>query len=194
MHRYALLSLLPVVLGCANPKSDACASFMANNAATASPFCATFTQSKVTEASALPAWAAACNSKPSHVSKECSCYFTGGSAPTTTTTSQQTSAPVTTTLTTVMSAAPTSGGGGNACGSAAVDGLVGFGVGATGGGSGAGVTVTSCSELEAAIANGGVIKIQGILTGCDVLKVNGDTTIIGVGADSGKWPRDTRPS
>ncbi|KAH6897370.1 pectin lyase fold/virulence factor [Thelonectria olida] len=78
MHRYTLLSLLPVVLGCANPDTNECASYMANNAATASAFCATFTQSTVTETAGLPSWASACSYKPKHISKECSCHFTAG--------------------------------------------------------------------------------------------------------------------
>lgn len=66
-----------------------------------------------------------------------------------------------------------------------VDELVGFGQGTTGGGSGEGTTVTSCSALESAVAAGGVIKISGMLTGCGIIDLQGDTTVIGVGADSG---------
>ncbi len=96
MHRYALLAVLPAVLGCANPDSNACASYISANKATASAFCATFTKSTVTATTGLPAWASNCSNKPSQISKECSCYYTGaaGSTPTTTT------AKVTTTLVT----------------------------------------------------------------------------------------------
>lgn len=69
---------------------------------------------------------------------------------------------------------------------APVDGLVGYGAGVTGGGSGTGTTVTSCSELSSAIEGGGVITIDGILTDCGLLDVPSDTTVIGVGADSGR--------
>ncbi|OBT87840.1 hypothetical protein VE02_02109 [Pseudogymnoascus sp. 03VT05] len=68
---------------------------------------------------------------------------------------------------------------------APVDGLVGYGAGVTGGGSGSGTTVTSCSELTSAIDGGGVITIDGFLSDCGIFKVPSDTTIIGVGADSG---------
>jgi hypothetical protein len=82
-----------------DPKSNACASFMSANKATASAFCATFTQSTVKATTALPAWASNCSNKPSLISKECSCYFTGGAAPTpapTTTPKVTTTAKVTT--------------------------------------------------------------------------------------------------
>lgn len=82
MHRYALLSLVPAALGCLNPNSNACASYMSANTATASAFCATFTQSAVTATTGLPSWASNCSNKPSLLSKECSCYFTGGAGPT----------------------------------------------------------------------------------------------------------------
>ena len=74
------------------------------------------------------------------------------------------------------------------CG-AAVDELVGFGEGTTGGGDGEGTTVSSCEELTTAVEAGGVIKISGTLDSCDIIDLNGDTTVIGVGADSGKLPR-----
>lgn len=73
MHRYAFLALLPAVLGCTNPDTDPCASYISANQATASPFCATFTKSTVTATTGLPAWATYCSSKPSAISKECSC-------------------------------------------------------------------------------------------------------------------------
>ncbi|KAH7165440.1 pectin lyase fold/virulence factor [Dactylonectria macrodidyma] len=239
MHRYTLLAMLPAVLGCANPLNNECASYMANNAATASAFCATFTQSVVTATADLPSWASACSYKPKHISKECSCHFTAGAVQATATaapvetdvvaTSPSVEEPVetdaaattpsveepvqtaiATTLDTVVASSAaasnvvdtpastvadtpvsteTSGSGsgtdGSTCGSAAVDELVGYGDGTTGGGSGSGTTVTSCSELESAISAGGVITISGILSGCDILELSSDTTIIGSGADSG---------
>ncbi|KAK2758764.1 hypothetical protein FQN54_003455 [Arachnomyces sp. PD_36] len=68
---------------------------------------------------------------------------------------------------------------------AAVDELVGYGAGTTGGGDGAGTTVSSCADLEAALEAGGVISVEGTLSDCGTLDVIGDTTVIGVGADSG---------
>jgi len=68
---------------------------------------------------------------------------------------------------------------------AKVDELVGFAAGTTGGGSGAGTTVTSCAALTTAAKAGGVIKISGQLTGCGIIKLVSDTSILGVGANSG---------
>ncbi|KAF3934904.1 hypothetical protein ABW19_dt0205574 [Dactylella cylindrospora] len=85
MYKLALLALLPSVLGCLNPDSNSCASFIKSQSATASAFCKTFTQSTVTATTGLPAWASNCSNKPSQISKECSCYYTGGAAATTTT-------------------------------------------------------------------------------------------------------------
>jgi len=69
---------------------------------------------------------------------------------------------------------------------ATVNELVGYAAGTTGGGSGAGTTVTTCAALVAAVKVGGVIKINGLLDGCDIIKVaKGDTSILGVGANSG---------
>lgn len=69
---------------------------------------------------------------------------------------------------------------------APVDELVGFGAGTTGGGdSGNGTTVSSCADLESALESGGVISVDGMLEGCGTLDVLGDTTVIGVGAESG---------
>lgn len=75
---------------------------------------------------------------------------------------------------------------------APVDELVGFGAGTTGGGDGEGTTVSSCSDLESAVEAGGVIKIDGTLDGCDIIDIGSDTTLIGVGSDSGKWLTATR--
>ncbi|KAH6617462.1 pectate lyase-domain-containing protein [Chaetomium tenue] len=97
MHRYAALGFLPVALGCLNPNTNACASYISANQATASAFCATFTQSVVTATTGLPSWASNCGNKPSQISKECSCYFTGGSGPAPTSASGKPTTLVTTT-------------------------------------------------------------------------------------------------
>lgn len=68
---------------------------------------------------------------------------------------------------------------------AKVDELVGFGAGTTGGGSGAGTTVASCAELTAAAKKGGVIKVKGTLTGCGIVKLVGNTSVLGVGSTAG---------
>ena len=68
---------------------------------------------------------------------------------------------------------------------APVNQLVGYGAGTTGGGSGSGTTVTSCSALTTALKSAGVIKISGTLSGCGTLKVLSNTSLIGVGANSG---------
>ncbi|EMD86153.1 polysaccharide lyase family 1 protein [Bipolaris maydis ATCC 48331] len=69
---------------------------------------------------------------------------------------------------------------------AAVDELVGFGAGTTGGGSGTGTTVTNCAGLTAAAKVGGVIKIKGTLTGCGIVRFDvPGTSILGVGKDAG---------
>lgn len=70
--------------------------------------------------------------------------------------------------------------------SASVDGLIGYGVGTTGGGSASPVVVTSCSALEDALGDpGNVIHIDGKLSDCGILRVPSDTTIQGVGSGSG---------
>lgn len=68
---------------------------------------------------------------------------------------------------------------------AKVDELVGFAASTTGGGSGAGTTVTSCSALTTAAKAGGVIKISGTLTGCGIVKLVSDTSVLGVGSNAG---------
>ncbi|WAO93186.1 Amb-all domain-containing protein [Fusarium falciforme] len=219
MKSYALLSLLPAVLACANPKTNECAKAVAANG---SSFC-----SSVSETAELPSWASACSKK--NLAKECGCQFAAGgdSAPAPASEAAeepvQTQAPAATTLATVVAPSavassapveeepvevPASSAAGNSpatsaaasqpsspaggevteggsCGAAAVDELVGYGDGTTGGGSGEGVTVTSCADLTSAVANGGVIKIDGQLSGCDIIRLEGDTTILGVGSGSG---------
>ncbi|KAH8728574.1 pectin lyase fold/virulence factor, partial [Phaeosphaeriaceae sp. PMI808] len=68
---------------------------------------------------------------------------------------------------------------------ARVDELVGFGAGTTGGGSGSGITVTSCDALSTAAKAGGVIKVSGNLSGCGIIKLVGNTSILGVDSNSG---------
>ena len=90
-----LLALIPVTLGCLNADSNKCASYIKSNAATASPFCASFTKSVVTATTALPAWATNCDNKPKVLSAECSCHYTAGSSPAPTTSKQTTTTPTT---------------------------------------------------------------------------------------------------
>lgn len=68
---------------------------------------------------------------------------------------------------------------------AAVDELVGFAAGTTGGGSGAGTTVSDCAGLTAAAKKGGVIKVKGTLTGCGIVKLVSNTSVLGVGSNAG---------
>ncbi|KAH7125832.1 pectate lyase-domain-containing protein [Dactylonectria macrodidyma] len=77
---FTVLALLPAAFGCLDPDSNSCASFIKSQSATASAFCSTFTKSVVTATSALPSWATNCSQKPSLISKECSCYYTGTAA------------------------------------------------------------------------------------------------------------------
>lgn len=130
MHVSILLALAPAaVLGCLNANSNPCASFIKSQAATASPFCATFTKSVVTATAGLPAWAANCSNKPNLLSAECSCHYSGGGTPATTTRAATTTAgPVVTTttsrpaVTTTANTQPTtsasSGGGSGTCSAA----------------------------------------------------------------------------
>ncbi|KAI0143589.1 pectin lyase fold/virulence factor [Xylariaceae sp. FL1272] len=216
MRHFILAALVSGVLSCTNPDSDACASFMTNQAATASAFCATFTQSAVTATTGLPSWATVCSSKPSALSKECSCAFTGTATTTAATTTATTTKTSTTreqtlskrkdyrsmflrsimsylaqltdlsSLVTTSTKTTTGSGGGStgSCGSPNLT-LEGYGAGTTGGGSGSGTTVTSCSALSSAAENGGVITISGVLDGCDIIDLVGDTTVLGSGSQSG---------
>ncbi|KFA65827.1 hypothetical protein S40285_05371 [Stachybotrys chlorohalonatus IBT 40285] len=105
MHAYILLTLVPAALGCANANSNSCASFIKSQAATASPFCNTFTQNVVTATVGLPSWATNCSNKPSQISKECSCYYTGGGSNPPPATTQATA--------TTIRTSTTQGGGGS---------------------------------------------------------------------------------
>lgn len=185
---FFFLAVIPAaVLACTNPDTDPCASYMSANGASASAFCATFTQSTVTATTGLPSWASNCSNKPSALSKECSCYVTGTAATATATTTTSSSSKATTTATSTKTSTGATTTATNSCGAAAINGLVGYASGTTGGGSGSGTTVTSCSALEAAVANGGVIQISGVLDGCDIIDLGSDTTVLGVGSQSGKY-------
>lgn len=82
----ATAALLLAVHACTNPDTDACASAFANNLASASAFCHTYTTAVVTATTGLAApFAAACSSKSSKLSAECTCYMTGAAATTTST-------------------------------------------------------------------------------------------------------------
>lgn len=106
MRCLILLTLGSVALGCLNANTNKCASFIKSQSGTASAFCATFTQNVVTATSALPAWATNCSNKPSLISAECSCHYTGGgNQPVPTSTTLQTS-------TTTLKPTTTQGGGG----------------------------------------------------------------------------------
>ncbi|KAI1847562.1 hypothetical protein JX265_000813 [Neoarthrinium moseri] len=102
MRKYAIVGLLPAVLGCSNPDSNACASYISAHVAD----CATFMNAVVTATAELPSWASNCGNKPSQISKECSCYTTGGggggATPTATSTTIKTS---------ITTAKPTNTGG-----------------------------------------------------------------------------------
>ncbi|EPS37974.1 hypothetical protein H072_8302 [Dactylellina haptotyla CBS 200.50] len=180
-----LLAFLPAALGCLNPGSNSCASFIKSQSATASAFCATFTKSTVTATTGLPSWATYCSNKPSMISAECSCAYTGGSSNPTTTMVTTTRAVTTTAGATTRTTTTSAVGGGSGGCAAPVNQLVGYGGSATGGGSGSGTTVTSCSALSAAAKNGGVIKVSGLLSGCGVVDLVGGTSLLGVGSGSG---------
>ncbi|KAH8666918.1 pectate lyase-domain-containing protein [Xylariales sp. PMI_506] len=76
MYKCILLSLLvPLALGCTNPESDPCASYISANKGV----CSTFFSTSITATTGLPSWASNCSNKPSQISKECSCYTTAGS-------------------------------------------------------------------------------------------------------------------
>ncbi|CAI7567376.1 unnamed protein product [Penicillium bialowiezense] len=76
MRSALLLSLLPLALGCDNPDTDACAAAYTASRSDAEAFCATFTTSKVTATTDLPAFASACGYSTKHLSSACSCIDT----------------------------------------------------------------------------------------------------------------------
>ncbi|KAJ5596495.1 hypothetical protein N7450_002953 [Penicillium hetheringtonii] len=76
MRSALLLPFLPLVLGCNNPASHACASAYTASSSEAAAFCATFTASTVTATTGLPGFASACDFKPKHLSSACSCLDT----------------------------------------------------------------------------------------------------------------------
>lgn len=90
MKSLATFLLFPLALGCLNPTSNSCASYIKSNSATASPFCATFTKSSVTATTSLPSWATNCSNKPSMISAECSCHYSGSASSATATATTQT--------------------------------------------------------------------------------------------------------
>jgi len=179
MYAAYLLAFASVALGCTNPDTNSCASFIKSQTATASAFCASFTQTSYTATTGLPSWASNCDNKPKEISKECSCYWQGAGPTSFTTVTSTTSVPVPTTTT------GGGGGGGGSCGSAPVNQLVGYGAGVTGGGSGSGTTVTSCSALKSAVAAGGVVRVSGMLSGCGVMDIGSNVSVLGVGSNSG---------
>jgi pectate lyase len=68
---------------------------------------------------------------------------------------------------------------------AAIDQLIGFGNATTGGAGGSETIARSCLELTQALGILGVIHIDGQLSGCGILTVGSDTTILGAGKLSG---------
>lgn len=71
-------ALLPAVLACTNPDTDACAAAFVSSSAALAGFCATYTKSAVTATTALPSAAAsACEYKSKKISSACSCFITG---------------------------------------------------------------------------------------------------------------------
>jgi hypothetical protein len=113
MQYYHLLFLAPAVLGCLNENTNPCASFIKNNAATASPFCASFTQAVVTATVGLPSWASNCSNKPKLLSAECTCHYPGGGGSPSTTAIRTTTAGGSNPTTTRFVTTTTQGGGGN---------------------------------------------------------------------------------
>ncbi|KAH7103704.1 pectin lyase fold/virulence factor [Auriculariales sp. MPI-PUGE-AT-0066] len=65
--------------------------------------------------------------------------------------------------------------------------LVGFGAGTTGGGSAASTTVTSCSALVSAVAASGakVVTLTSTLSGCGIIDISSNKTVIGSGSSAG---------
>ncbi|KAI1323678.1 pectin lyase fold/virulence factor [Xylariaceae sp. FL0255] len=120
---------------------------------------------------------------------ECSCYFGAAVTGSTTSTLKTTKVSSTTISTrTTTGSGPTSTAT-DACGTPDFN-LYGYGAGTTGGGSATPVTVTSCSALLTAVDNAmsagpSVTEISGTLSGCGIIDLGSDITIVGVGASSG---------
>ncbi|KAI9155731.1 Pectate lyase A [Paramyrothecium foliicola] len=68
--------------------------------------------------------------------------------------------------------------------SAPFDRLEGYASGTTGGGSGSATTVTSCEALRGSLERGGIVRVSGIFN-CGILDVKSNTTVTGVGLNSG---------
>lgn len=95
---FLLGALLPLVLACDNPDTDACASVFTASSAAAASFCKTYTTAKSTATTGLPAYVSSyCSAKTAKASSACSCLLTGAAATTTATTLK------TTTTTTAVS-------------------------------------------------------------------------------------------
>ncbi|KAF1967984.1 pectate lyase [Bimuria novae-zelandiae CBS 107.79] len=109
MRSSVILAFVPAVLGCADPSSNSCASFIKANVAS----CGTFLSTKITTTTNLPAWATACSNKPSAISKECTSVKTSAAssaAPITTSKATPTTAGSGTTPTGITTTLPTSQG------------------------------------------------------------------------------------
>jgi pectate lyase len=52
--------------------------------------------------------------------------------------------------------------------------------------------VTSCETLKAAAEEGGVIRVSGTLSDCGIINVNGYTSLLGIGSDSGEYRTQVR--
>ncbi|KAI9150048.1 Diaminopropionate ammonia-lyase [Paramyrothecium foliicola] len=66
-----------------------------------------------------------------------------------------------------------------------IDRLQGYAAGSSGGGFGVGITVTSCEALKAAAQEHGVIRVSGTLYDCGIVNINGFTSLLGIGSESG---------
>ena len=81
-----LSSLLPLILACDNPSSDACASAFTASSAAAASFCKTYTTATNTATTGLPAFVSSyCSTKTAKASSACSCLVTGAATTTATT-------------------------------------------------------------------------------------------------------------
>ncbi|KIN02317.1 glycoside hydrolase family 28 protein [Oidiodendron maius Zn] len=134
-------AIVPLALGCTNPKTDPCASNVVNSGLA---FCATYTTTVNTATTGLPAWASACSDKPSKISSVCSCFATATVPPTTlqTSTKTSTSSPVTAPTGPVSTANPPTATGGA--------------------GGGTPCTVTAYASISSAVASCSSIILSGI--------------------------------